>query len=475
MRDKTTSHRYVASKTAIQAVASTGPLLVLFAFTVPLTTLTSTAKALAAGPGSQAWVLSAMSVGAAAGLLSSGAMGDDYGRRKVFVFGALILALTSLMAALAPNGPVLVIARVLQGAGGAAILSCSLGLIGSVFEDGKAKANATGVWAACLGAGVAIGPLLSAALDHLGGWQMPYLVTAVAALGLGVAGHLVFSESRAAQPRRIDVIGTLCLSGGVSLILGALVEGRSGWDQPLVLVLMITGVLLILGFCAWERSTSEPMLDLSLFRHPDFVGATVAAVAAGAGVLSLVSFVPTLLERAMGIGPVTSACLILAWSATSIVTAFGARWLPDALDARTRLILGLVGVAIGQLALLLAPDSENALIQLFPGLLIAGIANGILNAALGYQAVSSVPADRAAMGSGANNTARYVGSSIGLAIVAVLVTHGVASGRESAIIHGWNQAVGVTAGVSLFGAAVVWMSARPMKKREAAKVSDQAS
>jgi len=102
----------------IQAVASAGPLLVLFAFTVPLTTLTSTAEALSAGSGAQAWILSAMSVGAAAGLLSSGAVGDDYGRRRTFVIGCLLLAFTSLLAAISPNGPLLIVARVLQGIGG---------------------------------------------------------------------------------------------------------------------------------------------------------------------------------------------------------------------------------------------------------------------------------------------------------------------------------------------------------------------
>ncbi len=112
-----------SDSTATLAVAAAGPLLVLIAFTVPLTTLTSTAVALGAGPGVQAWIMSAMSVGAAAGLLSSGAIGDDYGRRRTFLAGTLVLACSSLLGALAPTALVLVIARVLQGLGGAAILA----------------------------------------------------------------------------------------------------------------------------------------------------------------------------------------------------------------------------------------------------------------------------------------------------------------------------------------------------------------
>src|SRR5262245_40455100 len=128
------------------AVASAGPLLVLFAFTVPLTTLTSTAQGLGAGAGIQAWIMSGMSVGAAAGLLTGGAIGDHYGRRLTFVFGCALLASTSLLAAFAPNSVTFVIARVLQGFGGAAILACSLGIIGRLYPAGLERVRSTGIW-----------------------------------------------------------------------------------------------------------------------------------------------------------------------------------------------------------------------------------------------------------------------------------------------------------------------------------------
>jgi MFS family permease len=118
------------------AVGTAGSLLVLVTFTTPLTTLVSTAAGLGAGPGAQAWVLSAMPVGAAAGLLSSGAIGDDYGRRRTFIAGTLLLAGSSVLGALAPNALVLVLARTLQGLGGAAMLACGLGLIGHAFPGG---------------------------------------------------------------------------------------------------------------------------------------------------------------------------------------------------------------------------------------------------------------------------------------------------------------------------------------------------
>lgn len=441
------------------AIASLGTLLVLMVFTIPLTTLTSTAVALGAGPGAQAWILSAMSVGAASGLLASGALGDDYGRRRIFVAGALVLVGSSVIGALAPTALVLVVSRILQGLGGAAMIACGLGLIGHAFQAGRARARATGIWAAALGAGVALGPIVSAWLDMSGGWYSPYAASAAAALVVAVAGWLWLDESRADQPRSVDWAGTLLLGLGIAVLLAGLVEGRSGWERPLTVELIVGGLLLLGAFVAAERLNASPMLDLGLFRRPDFVGATIGAFAAGAGVLSQVSLVPLVLERAMGIGTLTSAFVLLAWSATSVFSAYGARWLPESLTPRMQLVCGLIGVAVAQLMLGWLSPGDSA-VRLLPGMFLAGVANGVLNAALGHEAVSSVPQGRAAMGSGANNTARYVGSGMGLAVVTVLITHAGSVAGVDGLLAGWNEAVLVTTAFSLIGAAVVYATGR---------------
>lgn len=234
------------------AVGAAGTLLVLVAFTTPLTTLASTAAGLGAGPGAQVWVLSSMNVGTAAGLMSSGAIGDDYGRRRTFLAGALVLTGASVLAALAPTALVLVLARVLQGLGGAAVLACGLGLIGHAFPEGPARVRATSVWGAALGAGVAVGPILAAGLDAVGGWRLPYAVTALAAAALAVAGRALLSESRAAKPRPVDAAGTLLLGLGLAALMAGLVEGRTGWNQLPVIALLALGLALVV------RGSSAP-------------------------------------------------------------------------------------------------------------------------------------------------------------------------------------------------------------------------
>jgi fucose permease len=207
------------------------------------------------------------------------------------------------------------------------------------------------------------------------------------------------------------------------------------------------------------------MLDLALFGRPDFVGATAAALASGLGVIALTSLVPTLIERGLNEGAVLASVVLLAWSAPSVLTALGVRWLPERVSPRAQLVIGLVGCAAGQLALV-GLDAESSVGRLLPGLLLTGAANGVLNAALGRQAVASVPAERAAMGSGANNTARYVGTAIGITIVTVLLTRsGVAPGAAG-LLSGWNMAVLLTVGFSLVGALVVLLARERAAKPE---------
>jgi hypothetical protein len=138
-------------------------------------------------------------------------------------------------------------------------------------------------------------------------------------------------------------------------------------------------VLLLIGFVAVERRVASPMLDLSLFRRPDFVGATLAALASGAGVLSIMSLIPMILQRALDVDTLTGAVVLLAWSATSAVTAVAARWIPA--TPRNLMLGGLVACAAGQLAVY-GLHADSSIMRVIPGMLLAGAANGVLGQSL---------------------------------------------------------------------------------------------
>jgi len=436
------------------AVATTGTVLALVAYTTPVGTLAATASALGAGPSGQAWILSSMSCGLAVALLPAGAIGDDHGRRRMFVVGALVLAAASVVATFAPDTVTLVLARIGQGLGAAAVLACGLGLIGHVVPAGPARIRATGVWGAGVGAGIAIGPLVAAGLAETSesGWRIPYAVLAVAAALLAVWARVGLVESTAERPRAVDGWGMLLLGLALAGLLAGLVETRAGGPGR-ALALLVGGAVAAVAFVVVELRRRSPMLDLRLLRRPDFAGATVGGLATGAGVIATMSFLPTLLQRALGHDALYAALLLLGWSATSVVAALLARRLP--VSARVQMAAGLAGTAVGQVMLAGLDGSAGAL-RLLPGLVVAGVASGVLNAALGRQAVASAPPGLASVGSGANNTARYLGAAVGVTIVAVLAAHP----EPAAMLAGWNVAVLVDAAVSVIGALLV-LALRP--------------
>lgn len=432
-------------------VSALATFVVMVAFTTPLATLVSTAHALGSGPGGQAWILSSMSVGLAAALLATGAIGDDRGRRRMLVLGAVVLAATSAVAAVSPNTLVLVLARIGQGIGGAAMISCGLGLIGHTFPAGPDRVRATGVWGATVGAGIAIGPLVMGWLDETVGWRAGFWLLAAGSAVVVVAGRLLLEESHTPQRRRVDITGALLLAGGLVALLAGLVEGRLHWGWSAI-ALLAAAVVLVAGFVRWEGRVRAPMLDLALFRRPAFVSSIAAALATGAGVIGLMSFSPTFLQRALGFSALEAAAMIVAWSGTSAVVALLApRMLPAAFSVRHRLVASLLVVGAG-LALLAGLDRGASVPDLLPGLLVAGIGSGVLNAALGQIAVASVPVGQSSVGSGANNTARYVGGSLGVTIVAMLA----AQDNPAAIVSGWDAAAVVTAALSAAGALAVF-------------------
>ncbi|MGW4331252.1 MFS transporter [Rhodococcus koreensis] len=438
------------------SVASLGTFVALIAFCAPLGNMPTVAAALSAGPAAQTWILSSMSVGLAAVLLTAGALADDYGRRRVFHWGAWLLALGAVVGAISQEPVLFIVGRLIQGVAGAALIAASLGAVAHAFATPAARATASGIWGASVGAGIAVGPVLAGLLDLAGWWRGLYWALAVASLAIGQVATRALAESRSAVPKRIDVPGAVTLCAAMVLVLVALVEGRQG-NTPATVLCGIGAAVFTVAFVGVERRRPFPMLDLALFRRRDFLAATLAALATGAGIIGLMSFACTFLVKTMHVSTLAAAGVIALWSGTSVVASLLARKLPARLSGTPQLVIGLAGVGVAMLTMTgLSPDSSP--LRLVPGLLLAGIASGLLNAGLGRQAVASVPADQGGLGSGANNTARYLGSSIGVTVVSIIALD--PAGTIDGMVTGWNHAAVTTGLISLVGAAVVALLVR---------------
>ncbi|MFI6519504.1 MFS transporter [Spirillospora sp. NPDC050679] len=426
-------------------------LLALMNYTAPIATLAATGADLGAGATAQVWIMSSISLGLAAALLAVGSLADDHGRRRVFVLGAAALAVSSVVCAAAPGSAVFVAGRVVQGAASAGLLATGLGIIAAAFPPGPERTRATGTWGGMVGLGIALGPIAAAALA-LADWRWWYWLTAAASVALAITGRRTLPESRAERRRGLDPAGLVTMVSGVAALLTAVTLGRDGWDRPWVLGLLAAAAVLLAAFVAVQARVREPMLDLRLFTRPSFLLSVTGALVTGLAIIGIMSYLATVMVLGLGMSAVTAAFVLAVWSVLSWIGAVQARRLSARLSAGRLLAVALALNAAGELAMLgLAPDTPWW--RLVPGLALAGVGSGLGNAMLARLAVESVPADRASMGSGANNTARYIGAALGVAAV-VAIAGATGGGTDAhALTRGTNTALLVSAVLALLGAA----------------------
>ena len=440
-----------ASDARVLATVGAGTALTLVAFTMVVTTVPETVATFGAGLSWQTWALSGMSLGLAAGLLSAGSVADILGDRRVFMAANLALGASAALAALAPSMLVFVVARVLQGIAGAGVLATGLGLLGRHFEPGPTRTRATGLWGASLGAGIALGPVLGAALAQASDWRAPYALTALAAVGVMVASRGLDPTPPRIDRRPLDPVGALLMALAMGSLTAGLTAGRSSWTSLTTLSLLAGGAVALLAFAVAEDRRTHPMLDLAHLRNPVFLTSIGGAAVTGLATIALMSYMPVMLQVGLGETALASGAVLAIWSATSTLVAAQARRLPEALGSAERLLAGMLASAVGLGALaILEPGTRWWAFA--PGLAVAGIGSGLGNAALARLAVESVPGEQAALGSGANNTARYLGSALGIAIVVAVIAGG--GSGAAGLAAGWNHAAVLAAAINLAGCAL---------------------
>ena len=452
-------------------VVCTGIFMLLLDVTVVNVALPDIQRDLDASFSQLQWVIDAYALSLAALTLTAGSLADLRGRKRVFAMGVIVFTVGSLLCGVAPSANFLILARGLQGVGGATMFATSLALLAHEFH-GRERGTAFGIWGATTGGAVAIGPLVGGLITETLGWRWIFLVNVpIGAAALAIT-LLRVAESRDPEHGGVDIPGVVTFTGGLFLLVFGLVRGNNeGWGSTMIVGVLTGSAALLLAFLVIELRSKRPMLDLRLFRRPAFVGAQVAAFTLSASAFSMFLYFTLYLQNVLGYSPLQAGLRFLPITLLSFIVAPIAGKLSAHTQVRLLIGGGLAVITVAMLAMhgLTASSGWTALL---PGFLLLGAGVGLVNPPLASAAVGVVPPRSTGMGSGANSTFRQVGIATGIAALGAAFEHhltatlgsaghGVASGvvppalREqatAAFVSGMNELFLISAAIAAVGA-----------------------
>jgi EmrB/QacA subfamily drug resistance transporter len=396
-------------------VVSVATFMLLLDITVVNTALPSIAKDLHASFDDLQWVIDAYTLALAAIVLTAGSLADRLGRRAVFSAGLAIFAVSSLAAGLAPDATFLNISRAVEGIGGAAMFAVSLALVAQEFPAGRERGTAMAIYGATIGMSVAVGPLVGGAITDGLGWRWVFFINVPVGIAALAGTYLKVRESRNPNASRIDWLGLGTLSGGLLLLVLALLRGNdAGWGSTQIIAELGGAVALLAAFIAIERRVPEPMLPLGLFRRRAFTGVQLAAVGVSASLFALFLYLTLYLQDYLNNSPLQAGLRYLPITLGAFIAAPIAGVLLPRVQARVLMALGLAGTGVG-LVLMSGLDAGSSWTALLPGFIVGGLAVGILNPVIADVALSVVPKERSGMAAGVNDTFRQVAIAVGTA------------------------------------------------------------
>ncbi|MGW2425822.1 MFS transporter [Streptomyces sp. NPDC001709] len=399
-----------------------GSFMLLVDVTIVTVALPDMAHSLKASFAGMQWALNIYALALAMLLIGAGSLADRVGHRKLYVAGLALFALASLACGLAPDAGFLIVARGVQGVGGAAMFVTTLALIATAYE-GRARGLAIGIWAAVGGAAAAVGPMLGGLLTEYLDWRAIFFVNLpVSAVGIALT-LLVVGEPERPGSKRLDVMGTATFG----VCAGALTFGLNradadGWTSSPALGLFALAAAALVAFVATERGRTNALIDLKLFRNVSFVSVMLGAVAMSAAFSCLV-YTSVWLQGVLGLSPVRAGLALAPLAATAFVASTLAGRLLHDVTPRLTIGIGLLLIGLG-CALQSVLGAHSTSTALIPGLIVTGVGVGITGMSLSAAALGAVSARQAGMAAGALNTFRQLGYALGAAVLGVVFRSG---------------------------------------------------
>ena len=418
------------------------------------------------------WTVNAYTLTFAVFLLTGAALGDRFGRKRMFAGGIALFTLASAAAALAPSMEALIAARAVQGLGGALVMPLTLTILSAAFPAER-RGVALGIWGAIGGIAVASGPLVGGAVIEGISWQWVFWLNVPVGVALLPLAYLKLRETYGPE-KALDLPGLGLASVGLLGIVWGLVNGNAdGWTSLGILTSLFVGAGALVAFVAWELHTAQPMLPMRYFRNRAFAAANGASLVMSFGMFGTIFLLTQFFQTAQGASPLESGLRVLPWTAMPMVVAPIAGALSDRIGARPILAVGLALQALGLAWIAAVTTADVGYTSLALPFAISGIGMGMFFAPMANVVLGSVSAAEEGKASGANNAVREVGGVLGVAVLASVFSQYGGYATPETFADGLVPATYIGAAIVATGAVMALAIPKLRKAEPAAESAPQ--
>jgi EmrB/QacA subfamily drug resistance transporter len=446
------------------AIVSLGLFMTTLDNLVVTTALPSIRRSLGASIQSLEWTVNAYTLTFAVLLLTGAALGDRFGRRRMFAVGLTVFTAASAAAGLAASTEALIAARAVQGFGAAIVLPLTLTLLSEAVPAAR-RGMALGIWGGVSGLGVAIGPLVGGAVVSGISWHWIFWINVPVGLALVPLALTRLTESRGPAPS-LDLRGLALAGPGLLGITYAAIRGQAlGWTSVPIVTSSVVGIAFVIAFVAWEMRAPAPMLPMRFFRSRGFAATNGLSLAMYFGVFGSIFLLAQFFQTTQGYSPLEAGLRTLPWTGMPMIVAPIAGLLSDRIGPRPLMAagLGLQAIAIAWLAVIISPDIAYG--RLIVPFVLAGAGMALVFAPSANTVLSSVRPQEAGQASGAANAIRELGGVIGVAVLAsVFSAHG-SYASPHAFTSGLSAALPIGAAVLAIGAVTALLVPRMVRPR----------
>jgi EmrB/QacA subfamily drug resistance transporter len=393
------------------------------------------------------WVISGYALTFGGLLLLGGRIGDLLGRRKLFMIGLGLFALTSLVAALSVSSGMLIAARLLQGAAGAILSPSVFSIVSVTFEEGAERNKALGILGGIAGSGAAIGVLAGGVLTEYAGWEWIFLVNVPIGIATLFFVPRYVRESRATNlTRHFDAAGATTVTGGLMFLVYGLTQStNNGWTSGRTIGALSAAAVLIATFVFVEARSRSPLVPLSFFRKRTPTGANIIGFGLGTMIFGVFFMLSLYMQQVLGYSAMQTGVGYLAVALTAVVAAGASQALVTRLGVKPVLISGMVLLGLGLAFFSQVSVGGSYVGDLLPGFLLIGVGMGFSFVPISIAALAGITSTEAGLASGLINTSQQIGGALGIAILATVST----TRTDDLLAKGTERAAALTGGFSI--------------------------